>query len=186
MNTGSRIKKSKLCSRCGFFRPREDFIYAGIMRTFCVQHHREYIKEDYYKHVQQRRAWHRLHNIKRRKKHRQNQKDNLAFYRSLALEYYSDGTFSCKCCGESTDEFLALDHIYGEGEMHRKKIIRGEGGLHTYRWAAKNGFPPIFRVLCHNCNESLAYYGYCPHQNKKEGKKCSEKHLIRLPKLEKF
>jgi hypothetical protein len=23
---------------------------------------------------------------------------------------------------------------------------------------------PDYRVLCHNCNTALGFYGYCPHQ----------------------
>ena len=29
-----------------------------------------------------------------------------------------------------------------------------------------NSFPPGFRVLCHNCNQALGAYGYCPHKGK--------------------
>jgi hypothetical protein len=72
-----------------------------------------------------------------------------------------------KRCGEDTHEFLALDHIYGSGSEHRRMIGKN-AGLPTYRWAANNGFPPLFRVLCHNCNMAMAYFGRCPHQDKKE------------------
>ena len=80
------------------------------------------------------------------------------------FEYYSGSPPKCECCGENNFEFLALDHKFGVGEKHRKdnKIL---GGLQTYRWVIKNNFPDIFRILCHNCNSSHGYFGYCPHKS---------------------
>lgn len=67
----------------------------------------------------------------------------------------------CQCCGENRYEFLALDHATGGGNRHRKQV-----GNKIVRWLAKQGFPQDIgiRILCHNCNSALAYYGYCPHQ----------------------
>lgn len=79
-----------------------------------------------------------------------------------ALTHYSSGKPSCECCGEIRIEFLALDHKDGGGNKHRKEIKND--GNNIYRWVRRNGFPPIFRVLCHNCNSSYGHYGYCPHQ----------------------
>lgn len=73
----------------------------------------------------------------------------------------------CECCAEDKLEFLALDHTNGGGNKHKKEV------RHVYRWIKKNGFPPGFRVLCHNCNQSLGAYGYCPH-SKAEGKALPE------------
>jgi hypothetical protein len=53
-----------------------------------------------------------------------------------------------------------MDHINGGGSKHAQQIGRGK----IYRWLILNDFPEGFRVLCHNCNLSLGYYGYCPHQ----------------------
>jgi hypothetical protein len=68
----------------------------------------------------------------------------------------------CRCCGESTDELLSIDHIEGGGNQHRKAINRY--GTDMYRWLKAQGFPPGFRVLCHNCNLARGRYGYCPHE----------------------
>lgn len=35
------------------------------------------------------------------------------------LEKYSQGKIACSCCGESTIEFLSIDHINGGGTSHR-------------------------------------------------------------------
>ena len=34
--------------------------------------------------------------------------------------------------------------------------------------ACDAGFPKDkYRLLCHNCNQSMGWYGYCPHQKEK-------------------
>lgn len=82
------------------------------------------------------------------------------------LQYYSGGKSCCACCGERHIEFLGIDHIDGGGGKHRKKL--GGGGVLLYAWLKKEGCPSGYRVLCHNCNMSLGFYGYCPHQLKEE------------------
>lgn len=90
---------------------------------------------------------------------------NQKYQMKLRLEVlnaYADGVPQCACCKESHIEFLAIDHIGGGGNMHRKQIGQGWGRL--YLWLKRQGYPSGYRVLCHNCNMSLAFYGYCPHQ----------------------
>jgi hypothetical protein len=75
----------------------------------------------------------------------------------------------CACCGESTPEFLAIDHTLNDGASHRKEI--GSGGRSIYRWLEANNFPQDrFRLLCHNCNQSRGFYGGCPHEGPVPGK----------------
>jgi hypothetical protein len=67
----------------------------------------------------------------------------------------------CTCCGETAYEFLTIDHPDGGGRKERE-------GLHMWGSAfighlARQGYPPGYRVLCHNCNSAYGYYGYCPH-----------------------
>ena len=79
----------------------------------------------------------------------------------LAINHYEG---KCACCGETHIEFLAIDHSNGEGCKWRKEM-KITGGLAMYRWLINNNFPEGFRVLCHNCNQSMGMFGYCPHQN---------------------
>jgi hypothetical protein len=66
----------------------------------------------------------------------------------------------CDCCGEEEKEFLSLDHINGGGYKHRKST-----GTNIYVVARREGYPKDkYRVLCYNCNLSIGFYGYCPHQ----------------------
>lgn len=76
--------------------------------------------------------------------------------RQAALDHYGS---VCACCGETRIEFLCIDHVNGGGSKHRKTLK-----VEIYRWFKQNDYPAGFRVLCHNCNASLGFYGYCPHQ----------------------
>jgi hypothetical protein len=88
-------------------------------------------------------------------------RDNHRQWRLEVLEYYGGKPPTCFCCGESTYEFLSVDHINGGGNKHRQELMAGSRG--TVRWLKREGFPDGYRVLCHNCNLSYGFYGYCPH-----------------------
>jgi hypothetical protein len=93
---------------------------------------------------------------------REKTRRNRLRVRYRVLSHYSGGTPSCACCGESTFQFLALDHQNGGGGKERKSLgLRSATEL--YRFLENNGYPPGYRVLCHNCNLSLGFYGYCRH-----------------------
>jgi len=84
--------------------------------------------------------------------------------RLTVLSHYSGLIPFCCCCGEKEVKFLALDHIKGGGNIHRKEIAGGEMGGNMYQWIIKNDFPEGFQILCHNCNAAKGYYGECPHK----------------------
>lgn len=75
--------------------------------------------------------------------------------REHILQHYGG---QCCCCGEARYEFLAIDHLEGGGNQHRKQI-----GNKIYRWLRRNNLPEGFQVLCHNCNMAKGFYGQCPH-----------------------
>jgi hypothetical protein len=76
------------------------------------------------------------------------------------LEHYSNDKIKCKCCGENIIEFMCLDHIEGNGNLHRKQV--GKNGV--LKWIVKNNYPSGFQVLCHNCNMAKGSSGKCPHR----------------------
>jgi len=90
-------------------------------------------------------------------------KDILAKHRrkikSEVINYYGG---VCQCCLEENIEFLVIDHIYGGGSIHRRKIKKY--GSSFYRWLIANNMPDGYRVLCANCNTSYGLFGYCPHK----------------------
>jgi hypothetical protein len=67
----------------------------------------------------------------------------------------------CQCCGINYYEFLAIDHVLENGAEERRKIT-------PERFLSKllsiGRIQPDYRLLCHNCNSSLWYNGYCPHK----------------------
>jgi hypothetical protein len=68
----------------------------------------------------------------------------------------------CECCGETTFEFLTIDHINNDGAEHRRRI--GGKGTKIYKYLIEHDFPKDgYRLLCFNCNISRGFYGYCPH-----------------------
>lgn len=83
--------------------------------------------------------------------------------RELAIALYGG---ACNCCDEARYEFLAIDHINGGGTKERKE--RFPNSQSFYKYISKNYLPEVYRILCHNCNSALGYYGFCPHQREKE------------------
>lgn len=80
--------------------------------------------------------------------------------RVLVLEHYGG---KCVCCGETTREFLALDHKDGDGNKHRRSIGATKGGINILNWVVRNDYPKMIQLLCHNCNAAKGFYGQCPH-----------------------
>ena len=76
---------------------------------------------------------------------------------------YSGAPPSCACCGESTLQFLAIDHVNGDGGAIRRRTGLNAGAAY-YRFLKREGFPPGRQVLCHNCNLAKGFYGKCPHE----------------------
>jgi hypothetical protein len=83
---------------------------------------------------------------------------NLRKIREETLAAYGG---KCECCGEDHYEFLAIDHINGGGNKHRRAIGTS---ISMARWLRDSGYPDGFRILCHNCNMAIGFYGRCPHQ----------------------
>jgi len=93
---------------------------------------------------------------------------NLERYKRDRLEafiHYSDGDVKCACCSERNVEFLSIDHIDGGGTKHRKEYLGRWSSIAL--WLKHNNYPEGFRVLCMNCNTSLGFHGYCPHNKEK-------------------
>lgn len=124
-----------------------------------------------------------MYNKGNHQKHKENRNRYMRQYqRNKKMDVINHYGGKCLCCGESFIEFLAIDHIGGGGQQHRKKskITSGTG---MYRWIVKNNYPTGFRVLCHNCNMSIGSYGYCPHGNLNDKKlKEDEKFQLDKPK----
>lgn len=94
-------------------------------------------------------------------------RDAKARHQALRAEVITAYGSQCACCGESTPVFLSIDHTNGDGAEHRRQLKEqgtfAGAGVGLYRWLRSNGYPDGFRLLCHNCNMSRGFYGYCPY-----------------------
>ena len=79
-------------------------------------------------------------------------------YRMEAINAYGG---ACACCGENWPDFLAIDHVRGNGNLERKKTGKGR---YLYKWLKNNNYPPEYQVLCHNCNWAK-HCGGCKHMS---------------------
>lgn len=74
----------------------------------------------------------------------------------------------CSCCGETNSKFFTIDHVNNDGHIQRKEGIYTSGSQ-FYRDIIKQNFPPIYQILCFNCNLGRARNGgVCPHQEGSE------------------
>jgi hypothetical protein len=81
-----------------------------------------------------------------------------------AIDFFGGG---CACCGESTQEFLVVDHIEGGGNIRRREHGERVGTALLKSFKANGWNEAIkfhYRLLCYNCNSAMGNYGYCPHE----------------------
>lgn len=81
--------------------------------------------------------------------------------RKEIFDYYG---WKCNCCGESTPEFMTLDHIYNDGYLDKNPNGTKKSGKELYLLVKKQGFPKKYQTLCHNCNFAKKLENGCPHQ----------------------
>lgn len=91
------------------------------------------------------------------------------------------GGYRCNCCGESTPQFLTIDHVNNDGADHRRLLAGDCGGNgkgasgKTWKWLKEKGYPDGFQVLCMNCNFGKQINGgVCPHKANPKDKELRE------------
>ncbi len=71
----------------------------------------------------------------------------------------------CRCCGESVEFFLTVDHVNDDGKHQRTHGDHGTTGK-LYRKLIREGFPDYCCCLCFNCNHGRYLNGgICPHKS---------------------
>lgn len=79
--------------------------------------------------------------------------------RSAMVQAYGG---ACSCCRETELQFLTLEHIKGDGKLHRALV--GEGAP-VWRDLKRQGWPKDgFTILCWNCHMSTRNGRACPHK----------------------
>jgi hypothetical protein len=131
--------------------------YLKTWRKDNAKHIKKYRKQYYKENPPDRTEYHKWYE----ENYRDKRKSLYLGYKSKFFEMYGN---QCSCCGESTKEFLTIEHI--QGQIGQKK------DSWAYRKATNEYRPDLYEVLCMNCNFSKGKYGYCPHQIQKEGESC--------------
>lgn len=80
------------------------------------------------------------------------------YYARIKNQIFDAYGRECKCCGETIERFLTLDHINNDGFKDKKR------GYGFYIKVRKMGYPNTLQILCFNCNCGRALNkGVCPH-----------------------
>jgi hypothetical protein len=154
-----RNKRPNRCYRCKRVDPPEGMAASGYCRVCEKDRLAAYYAKNKEALLEQQREWYAEH----REYAQTRDKGRRIALRTEVLAAYGG---VCQCCGEARYEFLAIDHAFGDGKAHRAKSKAASSGKNFYYWLKERGFPQDegLRVLCHNCNNAIGFYGYCPHQ----------------------
>lgn len=149
------VDGQKRCSKCGESKLVDQFYAVPIHKAACgLSNQCRQCIRDYKRPRPQQRT--KQQAAARRSKE----------YKSLRSQVLAAYGGQCACCGESTPEFLSIDHIYNDGAAERK---RTGAGYPFYVKLRQQGFPrDRYQVLCYNCNYAKSRYGACPHLNGKD------------------
>ena len=82
------------------------------------------------------------------------------YMQHLRKQFFEMYGGSCMCCGEKDVRFLTLDHVNGNGAVHRRRLSQ----IGVLREALSNLNTEEYQILCYNCNLGKAINdGVCPH-----------------------
>jgi hypothetical protein len=155
------------CDRCG--SDKDGMRLSGArVSYFCRECKREYAKSysrrpaSVINQKKSTKKWRALNPEVYREIRRQDGRKYRLMLRQRVLLAYGGEKPRCACCGESIPDFLAIDHIDGNGAKHRREI--GGTGTAFYAWLVRNNYPKDFQILCNNCNiAKFRNGGVCPH-----------------------
>jgi hypothetical protein len=92
---------------------------------------------------------------------RRSQKETYWGFKRTFFKMYGE---ICACCGETTKEFLTMEHKNGLQGLSRHR------GMAHYKHAINEYRPDLYETLCMNCNHAFGRVGYCPHNPKRRVK----------------
>ena len=122
----------------------------------------EKVRERYRKYQLAHREYYSKTSVEWAKKNRDKKRQSVRnWYKRVREDVLNHYGNCCACCGENRKVFLAIDHINGGGNKHRKSLKT----TNLAHWVQKNNYPKEYRILCHNCNYAITI-GICPHKQK--------------------
>lgn len=155
----------KKCNLCKINKPISDFYadppHKDGRASACKKCVKQRHKEKYYTDIVTARAKSRYYNRDKKEYNRSYASRERARLKKQVMWHYSNGTMQCNKCGYNDIRALCIDHIDGNGSLHRKLLSannpklkpRDGGGCTMYRWLRKNDYPKGYQVLCFNCNQ---------------------------------
>jgi len=153
--------ENKTCTKCSQTKPLDEFRRDVSTKSGYKQPCQECNKKQsviWQKEKYQKSPEYKLKRIINSAKQTPKRRKDL---RQQILSVYGG---KCVCCGETQPAFLAVDHIFNDGALHRREL-QMKSGSEFYIWLKKNDFPKDrFQLLCHNCNFAKYLCGVCPHQ----------------------
>ena len=87
----------------------------------------------------------------------------MRYRQKLKKKIFDHYGYKCNCCGETTIEFLSIDHINNDGAQHRRDLGVSSGSYAILLDIIRNDFPNDIQILCMNCNWAKGKFGHCPH-----------------------
>lgn len=85
------------------------------------------------------------------------------YFQKVRQEVFSHYGSECAWCGETTYEYLQIDHTNNDGAAHRRSI----NNVRLTFWLRKNNYPKGFQLLCANCHNAKSKYGWSKKDVKK-------------------
>jgi hypothetical protein len=151
---------SKTCKECS------ELLYENNTSGLCKKHYRKWHYNNHQKEESKAaRLWMKKFKEDNPEEYRKRQTEHARRCRTRVMESLGN---RCECCGETTPQFLAIDHINGGGNKDRHTT----GGAGFYNKVYKNVISGKhdYRILCHNCNHGRYLNGgICPHKMVEEG-----------------
>lgn len=150
----------KICKICEERKHVNEFSqFHGKVCKTCIKtrNHRRYI-ENKVSILAKSKLWKKENQKRYRSQQDDYRRQKRAELKQQVLTHYGA---CCACCGEREILFLTIDHIHGNGGLHRRQI----GKTDMWKWLAQNDYPDGFQILCYNCN--VGRYrngGVCPHK----------------------
>lgn len=154
-----KLKSMGMCIECGKIKTD-----GSVRCPDCAQKARARNKKHTIAHPGEKHQRHKVklkNDLEYRTRHRQRR---AAWRWRKRLEVIALYGGKCKCCNETTKEWLQIDHVNKDGKLHRAEVGRS---IKLLRNLLRYPDKYKIRLLCANCHFAISSYGRCPHELQK-------------------
>lgn len=115
-----------------------------------LEYHRKYRADN----IEKRRQWNREWIENNREKYNAQKAKYRDKLKIEVFSYYWKWNISCSYCWFSNIDWLCLDHINNDWNIHRKEMWQTRRSwISTYEKLRKEWYPEWIQILCANCNQ---------------------------------